>query len=57
MEDKLKESQPGWKEVKKHISQVTKARWQDRLDRDKNKKQSYGLCERGRGWEDLGEWH
>ena len=20
-------------------------------------KQSYGLCERGRGWEDLGEWH
>ena len=19
--------------------------------------QSYGLCERGRGWEDLGEWH
>lgn len=38
MEDKLKGSQPGWKEVKKHISQVTKARWQDRLDRDKNKK-------------------
>ena len=21
------------------------------------KKQSYGLCRRGRGWEDLGEWH
>ena len=19
--------------------------------------QSYGLCGRGRGWEDLGEWH
>ena len=38
MEDKLKGSQPGWKEVKKHISQVTKVRWQDRLDRDKNKK-------------------
>ena len=19
--------------------------------------QSYGLCERGRGWEDLGDWH
>ena len=21
------------------------------------KEQSYGLCGRGRGWEDLGEWH
>ena len=21
------------------------------------KTQSYGLCGRGRGWEDLGEWH
>ena len=20
-------------------------------------KKSYGLCERGRGWEDVGEWH
>ena len=19
--------------------------------------QSFGLCERGRGWDDLGEWH
>lgn len=32
MEDKLKESQPGWKEVKKHISQVTQARWQIRSE-------------------------
>ena len=23
----------------------------------KNIEQSYGLCGRGRGWEDLGEWH
>ena len=23
----------------------------------KGKGQSYGLCGRGRGWEDLGEWH
>ena len=22
-----------------------------------NIEQSYGLCGRGRGWEDLGEWH
>ena len=21
------------------------------------KKQSFGLCGRGRGWDDLGEWH
>lgn len=40
MEDKLKESQPGGKEAKKDTIQVTKVRWQDRLDRqtDKNKK-------------------
>lgn len=31
-EDKLKESQPGRKEVKKHTSQVTQARWQIRLE-------------------------
>ena len=23
----------------------------------KSIEQSYGLCGRGRGWEDLGEWH
>lgn len=33
MEDKLKESQPGGKEAKKDTIQVTKVRWQDRLDR------------------------
>ena len=22
-----------------------------------NIEQSYGLCGRGRGWDDLGEWH
>ena len=26
-------------------------------NRDTDIEQSFGLCGRGRGWEDLGEWH
>ena len=25
--------------------------------RDTGKEQTFGLCGRGRGWDDLGEWH
>ena len=27
------------------------------LKKKRDLEQSYGLCERGRGWEDLGKWH
>ena len=30
---------------------------QSLLMRVKEEKQSFGLCGRGRGWDDLGEWH
>ena len=43
-----------WNLERKMVTMTLYARQQKR---HRCKEQSFGLCGRGRGWDDLGEWH
>ena len=40
-----------------HLMQRTDSLYERQQKRHRCIEQSFGLCERGRGWDDLGEWH
>ena len=33
------------------------SKWEKIITNEAINKESFGLCGRGRGWDDLGEWH